>query len=422
MNEELFQYIWMAGLFNANGLKTNDGQDVIIYQRGKQNTDSGPDFSNAHIRIADTNWVGNVELHILSDEWNQHRHDKDKAYNSTILHVVYKNTADCQRQDGSVLPCIELCERIPDGVIEKYEGLRKGGNWIACENVIRHIDNFTVGLTLNRNMIKRLERKCDRVNEHLLQAGNDWNSVFYHALARSFGFGTNSDAYEQLATNLPLNILFRHRDNAIQTEALVFGMAGFLDEKKGDKHYKELKSEWDFLSVKYKLKALDKVHFKFMRMRPGNFPGIRLAQFAAMAVACDHIFSAVCDKDTKAVTTALNFKINEYWEKHYHFGKISAKHGTGITPALVQQILINAVAPVLFVFGKHSGSELHCEKALELLQSLPSENNSVISGWKKLGIHAANAFDSQALLELKTMQCDKKKCLHCIIGNKVMNL
>lgn len=424
MNEELMQYIWQAGLFNANGLKTTEGQEIIIYKRGKINTDSGPDFSGARVRIEDTEWVGNIELHLDGEDWYRHKHHEDKTYNNTILHVVLKNPRTCTRADGTAVPCVDIGQRIRHDLVDQYEMLKFSTNWVPCAALINKIDQFTITQVMDRVLVERLERKTGLVEDWLSLVNNDWQSVFYFSIARSFGFGTNSEAFEQLALHLPLSVLGKHRNDLEATEALVLGTSGFLEKEKGDAYYIVLKRQWDFLKAKYKLRSLGEKTFKFMRMRPGNFPTLRLAQLSALIHKNSHLLSSIADEPEVAnIISFFKVEASTYWKTHYHFGKETEKsHNASLSQAAIELILINAVVPVLFVYGKAMSSPDLCTKAVNILYQLPPENNHIISKWSQYGLHARSAFDSQALLELKKNNCDERKCLSCKIGNKVMNL
>ncbi len=423
MTEELLQYIWQMGLFNANDLQTTQGQSVVILKRGRLNTDSGPDFSNARIRIGDTEWAGHIEIHLHSDDWFRHRHHLDKAYNNTILHVVLEFRNDIFRQDGSMVPCINIGGRIRQGIVEQYETLSGSRLWIACAGFIHRVDHFTVSQMLDRVLIQRLERKTDQVKQWLDKLDADWSHVLYLAISRSFGFGTNSDAFEQLAIHVPLNILGKHRNDQGELEALFFGTAGFLDNEPQDEYQKGLQDEWEFFRVKYQLRGLGQNAFKFMRMRPGNFPTLRISQLAALMAGNHHLFSLVLNEDEPAkIIACFRVTASAYWQTHYKFGKTVQPHSTELSIAAIQNILINAVVPVLFVYGQTQNDERMTAKAINLLHQLPAEHNHIITEWSKYGIHSRTAFDSQALLELKHNYCDEKKCLECRIGSKVLGL
>ena len=421
MNEDFLQYIWQAGLFNAEDLKTTDGQPILILKRGRLNRDSGPDFSEARIRIGEADWVGNIEIHINSNDWFLHKHQLDSAYNNTVLHVVYNHQKIAQRLDGSYVPTFVLNERIYPEVIQHFKLLKQSEQWIPCASLISKIDHFTITQALDRTLVNRLERKSDQIQEWLNSCNNDWHSVFYYAITRSFGFGTNAQPFEELALRLPLQILGRHKNDAHQIEALLFGTAGFLNEVMIDDYHNSLRKEWQFLKQKYQLHSNEPSSFKLMRMRPGNFPTMRLAQLSALIYKSHHLFALIIElNDVKDIIQLFDVEGSEYWQTHYVFGKAAKKHSAELSEAARQLLLINAVVPVLFVYGKSIGNENICNKAISLLQHLAPESNNIIKHWEDLGLAAKSAFDSQALLELKSQFCDKKLCLQCKIGNKLL--
>jgi hypothetical protein len=421
MNEELLQYIWLTGLFNTNNLQTTDGQDIMILKRGKLNTDSGPDFSHARIKIDDAEWAGHIEIHIDSDDWYKHKHHTDKAYNNTILHVVLHYRKDVTREDGSVVPCIEISNRIHADIIDRYLLLKSSVQWVPCAGFLHGIDQLVINQMLDRVLINRLERKTSQVKEWLEKSGNDWHTTFYIAIARSFGFGTNSEAFEQMALHIPLSILSKHINHPEQVEALLFGIAGFLDMEPKDDYERGLRDEWEFFRVKYRLQGLYKKSFKFMRMRPGNFPTLRIAQFAKLISSSSFLLSRVMEEeDLGKIIAYFQADASEYWKTHYNFGKIVKPHSVSLSFPAIQVVLINAVVPVLYIYGQMNNDEFVSSKAVNLLHQIPSENNHIITRWSQFGLHARTAFDSQALLELKKNNCDEKKCLSCKIGNKVI--
>jgi hypothetical protein len=421
MNEDLLQYIWLAGLFNSDALKTTEGKEVLILKRGRLNRDSGPDFSQARIRIGEADWVGNVEIHINSNDWFLHKHHLDKAYNNTVLHVVYDHHKPAVREDGTIVPTLIVNDRIFPEVIKHYGVLKASSHWIPCEPMIRQTDDFTKTQALDRALVNRLERKSEQVQEWLRAVNNDWHSVFYYSLTRSFGFGTNTQPFEQLAMSLPIQILGKHKNDGSQIEALVFGTAGFLNEISDDGYHSSLRKEWLFLKKKYGLSELEQSSFKMMRTRPGNFPTMRLAQLSALIFKSHHLFALAIElKDVKDIIRLFDVEASAYWQTHYVFGKVSKAHGPGLSEQAKELLLINAIVPVLFVYGKSTGNENICSKALSILQHLSPEANRVISQWQELGMKARSAFDTQALLELKSQYCDKKQCLNCKIGSKIL--
>lgn len=421
MNEDLLQYIWQAGLFNTDDLKTTDGQTILILKRGRLNRDSGPDFSEARIRIGEADWVGNIEIHIDSNDWFLHKHHLDAAYNNTVLHVVFNHHKIAQRLDGSFVPTLLLNDRIFPEVIQHYALLKQSTQWIPCASLITRIDHFTTSQALDRSLVNRLERKSDQIQHWLNTCNNDWHSVFYYAVSRSFGFGTNAQPFEELALRLPIQILGKHKNDAHQIEALIFGTAGFLNEVILDDYHNDLRKEWLFLKKKYQLHSNEPSSFKLMRMRPGNFPTLRLAQLAALIYKSHHLFALIIElKDVKDIIELFKVEASNYWQTHYVFGKEAKKHSAELSRSARELLLINAVVPVLFVYGKTIGNENICNKAVSILQHLNPESNAITKHWEHLGLSAKSAFDSQALLELKTQFCDRKLCLQCKIGNKLL--
>jgi len=421
MNEDLLQYIWLSGLFSQLQLSTKENQAVEIIKRGLLNTDAGPDFLNAQVKINDTIWIGNIEIHTKASEWHTHKHQFDPAYNNTILHVVLKNDKDCFRYDGSALPCIEIENRINMAVLQKYELLKNNALWVPCANFINKIDFITVSQEMDRKMIDRLQRKTETIDQWLKESNNDWQTVFYISLLRSFGFGVNSDAFELLAKNLPLAVLAKHKSNLFQLEALIFGVAGFLDKEMEDIYFQDLKKEWLFLNKKYQLAALNPSVFKYMRMRPGNFPSIRMAQFAALVHSSSHLFSKIVEEeDVNKIIGFFKSEVSNYWQQHYVFDKASKPSKKQLSVGSIQIVMINCVVPILFVYGQMMSNENLEQKALNILHQLPAESNQIVSNWAQLGVHARSAFDSQALIELKKNNCEHQKCLSCKVGAKIL--
>lgn len=421
MNEDLLQYIWLAGLFNSDNLRTTEGQEVLILKRGRLNRDSGPDFSEARIRIGEADWVGNVEIHIDSGDWFLHKHHHDKAYNNTVLHVVFNYNKAAVRQDGSVVPTLIVNDRIFPEVLKHYQLLKASQHWVPCAPLIQQIDDFTITQALDRALVNRLERKSGQVQQWLSSVNNDWHSVFYYAITRSFGFGINSGPFEQLALNLPVQLLGKNRNDIGQVEALIFGTAGFLEEYMADEYHTGLRTEWEFLRKKYILNPMDCSSFKMMRMRPGNFPTMRLAQLAALVYKSHHLFAMIAElNDVNEIIRLFDVEASPYWRDHYVFGKPAKHHNAALSAEAGELILINAVVPVLFVYGRYTGNENIVNKSLSILQNLRPENNAMIRHWEELGLLAKSAFDTQALIELKTQFCEKKQCLNCRVGNKIL--
>ena len=425
ITEDFLHYVWKFRLFERAALQTVEADELELYSVGLHNTDSGPDFHNARIRVGDTTWAGNVEIHINSSDWQKHNHMGDDAYNNVILHVVYRDDTPVILPDGRRIPTIELKDRIPEDLYARYHKLIYGErSIIPCEASIGKLDDFTLRTWFTRVLIERLEKKSTAVITALNVNRGDWEETFYQFLAANFGFKTNALPFELLARSLPQNILAKNKHNTLQIEALIFGQAGMLEDDFKDAYPQQLKQEYIFLRKKYSLTPVEKHLWKFMRLRPQNFPTIRLAQFAALIVNANHLFSKVLDiRDVKAFPALFEgIKINDYWDDRYRFDKLSKPSPKNLGAASINILLLNTLAVFLFSYGKHHQQQFYIDRSLKLLESLPGEQNQIIADFNSLGIKAGTAFESQALLELKNYYCNYKKCLQCSVGNKILKL
>ncbi len=421
MKEDFLHYIWKHKLFSKDNLQTTEGETIDILNTGTHNTDAGPDFFNAKIKIGKTLWAGNVEIHLRSSDWQKHNHNIDKAYDNTILHVVLENDAALTGKNNLQIPTLSLKEKINAQFIARYESLISSRHRIPCEEEISKVNSFTVDTWLERMMVERLERKSTDILERLKQNKNNWEETFYHLLAKNFGFKLNAQPFEELARALPLPILAKHKNNLLQTEAMLFGVAGLLGKKYTEDYPAALKKEFDFLKAKFKLP--DGIHapWKFLRLRPANFPTIRIAQFAELVHRSSHLFSKILEcETTMQVIKLFDVSASAYWDTHYIFGKTSASQKKNFGRTATENIIINTAAPVIFAYGMHRNEEKYKETALQFLEGIPSESNSIIKKWESLKIKSHNAFRSQALLELMNQYCIEKKCLLCSIGNKLI--
>jgi hypothetical protein len=422
MPEEFLQYIWESRLFYSEKLKTTTGEIIEIINQGKRNTDAGPDFFNAKIKINKTVWAGNIEIHKKSSDWQKHNHQKDKAYDNVILHVVELDDSPVKRSNNELIPTLLL--KYPEQLQINYQNLLDAKTWIACQNQFHKVDPIILQLGFNRLMIERLENKTDEILERLAQNNNDWNETFYQVLAKMFGFKVNAVPFELLAKSLPLQILAKHKNNLPQLEALLFGNSGLLNNQLlGDDYYLNLRNEYSFLFKKYKLKGIESHLWKFMRLRPGNFPTIRISQFAALINRSQGLFSKIIEFEKIGELKELfKVKSSEYWNAHYNFNKQSKRNSVKeLGETSVNTLIINVVIPFLFVFGEKQNKHHLKNRALEFLEQLPPEHNSIIKNWNNLGIETRSAFDTQSLLQLKNIYCEKKKCLNCQIGVKIVN-
>ncbi len=430
MQEEFLHYLWKYRLFDNTNLQTEEGEELQIIKTGEHNLDSGPDFFNARIKIGKTTWAGNVEIHVNASDWENHKHHHDKAYDNVILHVVYKNDKIVKRRNSrpddpvgraEIIPTLELKSKIPLVVYKKYTQFKNSKGWIPCGSMVASVDKFTLHSWIDRLLVERLEQKTQPIIDALKINKNNWERVFYQKLARNFGLKVNSDPFEILARSLPHAILAKHKNNLLQIESLLFGVAGLLEKEFKDEYPNQLKKEFTFLKKKYKLKSMDASLWKFMRLYPPNFPTIRISQFANLIYASSHLFSKLVElNSSKKIAALFEVKTSDYWLTHYRFDKSSPKRKKTLGKESINNILINTVAPFLFVYGKKKDQEKICESALKMLEEINSENNSIISKWIGIGLKPKNAYESQAMLQLKNEYCSNKRCLECAVGAKLL--
>ncbi|MBX2872044.1 MAG: DUF2851 family protein [Saprospiraceae bacterium] len=421
MKEELLHYVWRMQRFDCTRLLSTQGQKITIIQFGNHNHDAGPDFTHARIQIGDTLWAGHVEMHLKASDWLKHGHQSDPAYHNVILHVVLEEDTPIAHPDGTRIPCLELQSRIPAKVARLYKGLQHNSDWIPCEKLLPRVSDITRQLWLDRLLVERLERRCFRIKEILEENKFDWEACLYHSLARSFGMKVNGDAFEQLAKALPYPIVRKHQHNLLQLEALFFGQAGLLGRTFSETYPLHLQREYQFLAHKFQLAPMAAVYWKFLRMRPANFPSIRIAQLAKLYHQTEHLFSKVLAvKSIKDIENLFDIQLAGYWKEHYLLDKISTPKIKALGKNTIHILTINTLAPILFLYGKEKDLPSFCERALHLLESIPSEANHLITKWENIGFKPANAYQSQALLELHKRYCQPKNCLTCSIGSAIL--
>ncbi|MBN2648503.1 MAG: DUF2851 family protein [Prolixibacteraceae bacterium] len=421
INEEFLQYTWKHGLFANKNLYTTNGEKISVVHAGQWNSDSGPDFFNASVKIGDTLWVGNVEVHINSSDWLKHKHQTDEAYNSVILHVVLNNDTQVKLPNGNELPTMLI---IPNQEAQNsYENLIQKESRPACADQLQTIDPIYIQATINTMLVNRIKQKTEAIQATMKMVKNSWNETFYRHLASNFGFKTNALPFEMLARSLPLNVIAKHTKNLHQLEALFFGQSGLLnDQLLGDDYYLDLRNEYRYLAKKYQLKGIESHNWKFMRLRPANFPTIRLAQLAALFPQSEALFSRLTELSTpNEIRKIFKVKASEYWNNHYRFNQTAPEKVKWIGESSLNNILINTVVPFLYLYGEQQNKDALKQRAFELLESLPPEKNTIIENWKRFGIKSENAYDTQALIELRNNYCERKKCLHCQIGAKLIN-
>jgi len=421
IQEDLLYYIWKTKTFDMSNLKTSDGQVIEIIQFGTQNMDSGPDFSNGKIKIGDTLWVGNIEMHVYSSDWVRHCHDIDKAYDNVILHVVFEHDKEVYTTSEQFIPCLELKDRIAKPILSKYGKLLANNNWIPCEKQIVKVPQHTISFWLQRLIAERVESKTDYLKKILNQTNTNWEETLYIYLSRYMGARVNMDPFESLAISLPYLLLQKNKDDLHKIEAFLYGQAGMLEANYQSNYYKELKREYRYLSKKYDLKHIPLISWKFARMRPVGFPTIRIAQLAQILFKNDRMFSnIILEEDTNELKKLFKVKTSSFWDYHYRFGKEAKYKEKNIGDTFVDQLIINVICPVVFLYGKYIADERYCERALRHLESIKAENNNIVKKFKSIGVSCKTASESQALIELKSNYCNKKQCITCVIGSSIL--
>lgn len=423
MSEAFLHYLWQFQYFDKNELQTTSGDSIQVYNPGIRNSHAGPDFQNARIKIGGMEWIGSAEIHILASGWMDHKHDRDPAYDNVILHIVWSNDMAIRRSDGSLLPTVVLANRVDQKFFLDYQRLVNSPEEIPCAQFMPQVNDIVKLSMLDRVVIERLESKSIRILDMLDKTRNDWEETCFQSLARSFGYKINADPFQQLARLLPYKVLRKHSDKLLHVEALLFGQAGFLEEDLEDDYYRLLKREYNLLRQKYSLseRRLNKVQWKFLRLRPANFPTIRLAEFAALVFSRPFLFSAIMEATTyRELESLFSVRQSEYWSKHYTFTATTREYVNGLGTSSIGTIIINAVAPLLVAYGKSKGEQRYIDRAVTILQQAPGEVNTIVSQWRNLGMKSKTAFDSQALIELQNSYCSKRRCLDCNIGTSLI--
>ena len=424
--ERLLHYIWRHKILPLKELHTTDGRLVEVVDSGLYNRlHAGPDFFNAKVKIDGTQWVGNVEIHRRASDWYQHGHDRDPHYNNVVLHVVGEADTDALTQDQHYLP--QLVLEIPPSLSENYEELLHTDQYPPCYKIIPDLTSLTIHSWLAALQTERLEQKTEDIKHRVEQCGGSWEDAYFVTLARNYGFGINGDAFEQWARNVPLQAVGKHRDDLFQVEAIFMGQAGLLELKSMPERYQQkvanesyfakLSNEYQYLAHKFSMKPTDFSIWRFLRLRPQNFPHIRIAQLANLYYERKAGLSALLECETIGQLQDLfDTHVTPYWETHYTFGSESPRNQKKTSISSKNLLIINTAIPMLFAVGRHRQKEELCDRAFDLLEQLKAEQNHIIRMWKECGLKVQTAGDSQALIQLKKEYCDRKDCLRCRIG------
>ncbi len=423
--EELLHYVWKHKLLPLGELKTTDGRLVEVIDPGLHNRNAGPDFFNAKVQLGGTLWVGNVELHLRSADWYVHGHDRDPRYNNVVLHVVSQADADVLTEDGHYLP--QLVLQVPEQVSQHYEELLHADRYPPCYRIIPSLSSLLVHAWMAALQTERLEQKTEAIRKRVERAGGSWEDAYFQTLARNYGFGINGDAFEQWAQAIPLSAVGKHRDDLFQIEALFMGQAGLLNVESIPERYRsdalnegyfaKLRNEYLYLSHKFQLQPIDYSVWRFLRLRPQNFPHIRISQLVTLYYERRAGLSALLEcKTADALRKMLATHVTPYWETHYVFGSESMKNSKKLSVSSADLLIINTAIPMLFAVGRHRQKEELCDRAFDLLEQMKAEKNHIISMWQECGLPVKTAGDSQALIQLKREYCDRKDCLRCRFG------
>ena len=412
-------------MWPLEGLQTTDGREVAVVDPGLHNHNSGPDFFNAKVKIGGTMWVGNVEIHDKSSDWYLHGHEQDAHYNNVVLHVVGVADREVQTQAGDFVP--QMILPIPASVHDNYEELLRTDAYPPCYRIIPELTRLTVHSWMAALQTERLEQKTIAIQQRVKEAGGSWEDAYFQTLARNYGFGINGDAFEEWARHIPLQAVGKHRDDLFQIEAIFMGQAGLLEPETIPEQYREnalkegyvtkLRNEYLYLAHKFSLKPMDASLWRFLRLRPQNFPHIRISQLANLYYERQAGLSVLLDsQDVVALSSLLRTQVTPYWETHYTFGSESIRNAKHLSPFSINLLLINTCVPILFAYGRHAMREDLCDRAFDILEQLKAENNHIIRMWKECGLPVETAGDSQALIQLKREYCEKRECLRCRIG------
>lgn len=423
--EQLLHYTWKHKLYPLKELTTNDGQRVEIVDPGLHNRNAGPDFFNAKIRIGSTMWVGNVEIHDKSSDWYQHGHDKDSRYDNVVLHVAAELDTEVMKSNGEYVPQLQLS--VPDDVLTHYDELQKTDEYPPCYKVIPDLSALIIHSWMAALQTERLEQKTEAIRKRAELCNGSWEDAYFVTLARNYGFGINGEVFEQWAYNIPLNAVAHHRDDLFQIEAIFMGQAGLLEldsipeyyqkDALNDGYFAKLRNEYQYLAHKFSMKPIDFKLWRFLRLRPQNFPHIRISQLANLYYQQKAGLSQLIECETlDELKNVLKSQVTPYWETHYTFGSTSPKNEKHLSYGSINLLMINTAIPMLFAYGRHTTKEVLCDKAFDFLEQLKAENNHIIRMWQQVGLPVKTAGDSQALIQLKKEYCDKKECLRCRFG------
>lgn len=423
MREDYLHYLWQYQKFNHPQMKTSEGVEVKVISPGTHNHLSGPDFFNSRLSIGGQEWAGNVEIHLRSSDWYMHGHEQDPAYDNVILHVVWVHDVEVYRKDNSPLPVVEIRQLVDPDTVHSYENLcsNAGGRWINCENDFADIDDFLLESWLERLFVERLEKKTSLVNHFLERSAGDWEAVLFQMLAKNFGLNINGEAFRNIAGSIPFSVVRKSRGNLLQLEALLLGQAGLLEQECEEPYFLRLQEEYRFLTKKYRLDRGGVLPVKYFRLRPDNFPEIRLVQLASVYHSHSSLFSLLLKcSEVKDIYNIFNVEVSGFWNLHYTFSRSHAFRKKNFSRKFLDLLIINTVVPLKFTYIKSKGRD-DFEEVFRILEAVACEENQVVNKFRSIrpGV-AQNAGHSQALLHLKKEYCEQNACLRCAVGLKIL--
>lgn len=422
MREELLAYLWKTQYFSRKLLKTTAGDDLVVVKPGQENPNAGPDFFNAHIQLNKTLWVGNVELHLHASDWFNHRHETDTNYDNVILHVVWNNDVPVFDVSQQPMPTLCLSKYVPSSILVKYEHwIRQDIKWISCADKIHTVPEFIQRQFWERLYVERLMEKTALFQHWLSMTKNNWEAVFFVALAKGFGLKQNGLAFANMALTIPWKAILNTASNTEALEALFFGQSNLLQKKVDHTYFAQQQKTYLYLQRKYQLKPISE-NLNFFRLRPPNFPTIRLSQLAWLTSKQPRLLSHIqAAENVNTLYELMQSKTTSFWESHYQFNTAAKQQQRKLTKAFIQLLLLNTVFPFLFHYYKYTGDG-RVDQILDWVRQLPPEKNSYSLKFKELGCTIKDALESQASIQLKTNYCNPRRCLSCSFGHKLLNL
>lgn len=422
MKEDFLQFAWKFRLFSTPNLQTTDGEPVSIIRPGIHNSNAGPDFLEAQLRVGEKVWIGHVEIHVNASDWHRHGHGTDPAYDNVVLHAVFNPDKRINLAHGGEMPVMDLSQFIDLSYRERYSELMENLREVPCADKLHRVRNITREMWLDRLSIERLERKTSDIQSLVTNNRGDWRETSYQLLARNFGFKVNAHGMVFLAESLPYSLLSHHLDSRFQIEALLFGQSGLLHKDHEDEYARELWLEYKYLKRKFRLSAINPAAWKRLRLMPANFPEVRISQFAHYLHLHQDFFTSLTQiHNVSHAVSDFKVEASQYWQNHSAFDRVCKQRKVALGKGSVENIVINTITPVLFAYGRHKVKQQLVDIALRLIEELKSENNKIVRSWRANGLALKSARDSQACLELYNEYCAHKKCLNCMIGAELIS-